>query len=58
VPEEGLENEFRDVVSKLVSQYQDQLVEGLISKARLGDLSDQEKLQLQQALAAKKPGSH
>jgi DNA primase len=53
LPEEGLEDEFRDVVSKLASQHQEQLVDGLLAKAHLGDLTDDEKLQLQQALTSK-----
>ena len=58
VPEDGLETEFLDLVAKLASHHQDQLVDGLISKARLGDLSEQEKKQLQQALASRDGGSH
>jgi predicted DNA binding protein len=53
IPEEGLENEFRDVVSKLVSQHQEQLVDGLLAKAHLGELTDFEKQQLQQAFTNK-----
>ena len=53
IPEEGLEDEFRDVVSKLVSQLQDQLVDGLLAKAHLGELTIEEKQQLQQALASR-----
>ena len=53
IPEEGLENEFRDVVSKLMSQHQEQLVDGLLAKAHLGELTDIEKQQLQQALTSK-----
>jgi DNA primase len=53
IPEEGLEAEFVDVVSKLVSQYQEQLLDGLLAKAHLGDLTDVEKEQLQQVLASK-----
>ncbi len=53
IPEEGLEDEFRDVVSKLASQHQEQLVDGLLAKAHLGDLTAEEKQQLQQALASK-----
>jgi hypothetical protein len=53
IPEEGLENEFRDVVSKLASLHQEQLVDGLLAKAHLGDLTDVEKQQLQQALASR-----
>jgi DNA primase len=51
IPEEGLETEFQDVVSRLVSQHREQLLDGLLAKAHLGGLSDEEKLQLQQALA-------
>lgn len=53
IPEEGLEDEFRDVVSKLASQHQEQLVDGLLAKAHLGELTDEEKQQLQQALASR-----
>ncbi|MCK4586169.1 MAG: DNA primase, partial [Gammaproteobacteria bacterium] len=53
IPEEGLEDEFRDVVSKLASQHQEQLVEGLLARAHLGELTSEEKQQLQQALAGK-----
>jgi DNA primase len=52
IPEEGLDDEFSDVVSKLASQHQDQLVDGLLAKAHLGDLTDDEKQQLQQALTS------
>jgi DNA primase len=53
IPDEGLENEIRDVVSKLASQHQEQLVDGLLAKAHLGDLTDAEKQQLQQALTSR-----
>jgi DNA primase len=53
IPDDGLEDEFRDVLSKLASQHQEQLVDGLLAKAHLGDLTDEEKQQLQQALASK-----
>lgn len=53
VPEAGLEVEFRDVVAKLVSQRDEQRLDGLLSKARLGSLTEAEKQQLQQAFAAR-----
>jgi DNA primase len=56
VPEEGLEAEFRDVVAKLVAQRDEQRVDGLLAKARVGGLTDEEKIQLQQALASRGDG--
>lgn len=56
LPEEGIEAEFRDVVSKLVSHHQEQLVDGLLAKAHLGELTEEEIQQLQQALAAREAG--
>jgi len=53
IPEEGIEAEFRDVVSKLASHHQEQLVDGLIAKAHLGELTQEEKQQLQQVLTAR-----
>jgi DNA primase len=53
IPEEGIEAEFCDVVSKLISQHQEQLVDGLLAKAHLGELTQEEKQQLQQALATR-----
>ncbi len=53
IPDDGLEAEFCDVISKLLSQHQEQLVDGLLAKAHLGELTDEEKQQLQQALASK-----
>ena len=50
IPDEGLETEFKDVVARLVAQYREQLLDGLLAKAHLGGLSDEEKVQLQQAL--------
>ena len=53
IPEEGIEAEFCDVVSKLISHHQEQLVDGLLAKAHLGELTQEEKLQLQEVLAAR-----
>jgi DNA primase len=53
IPEEGIEAEFRDVVSKLVLHHQEQLVDGLLAKAHLGELTLEEKQQLQQVLIAR-----
>ena len=53
IPEEGIEAEFRDVVSKLVLHHQEQLVDGLLAKAHLGELTQEEKQQLQQVLIAR-----
>jgi len=56
IPEDGIEAEFRDVVSKLISHQQEQLVDGLLAKAHLGELSEEELEQLQQALTARETG--
>jgi len=53
IPDDGLEPEFCDVMSKLLSQHQEQLVDGLLAKAHLGELTDEEKQQLQQALVSR-----
>ena len=53
VPEAGLETEFRDVVAKLAAHRDEQAIDGLLAKARLGELTEEEKQQLQQALASR-----
>ncbi|NOX76477.1 MAG: DNA primase [Gammaproteobacteria bacterium] len=56
LPEDGIEAEFRDLLTSLAAQRDEQQLDALLGKARLGDLSEQEKRQLQQALAAKGEG--
>jgi len=53
VPDEGLAAEFADVMSHLASLRDEQALERLLAKSRLGALSDEEKHQLRQALAAR-----
>jgi DNA primase len=52
-PEDGLETEFRDVLAKLAAHKDEQIVDGLLAKARLSGLTEEEKQQLQQALASR-----
>lgn len=52
-PEDGLETEFRDVLTKLAAHKDEQIVDGLLAKARLSGLTEEEKQQLQQALASR-----
>ncbi len=53
VPDEGLAVEFSDVMSHIASLHDEQAVDRLLAKSRLGDLSDEEKHQLKQSLATK-----
>jgi len=53
LPESGLAAEFRDLLTRLAAQADEQRVDALLAKARSGSLTDQEKTQLQQALAPK-----
>ncbi len=52
-PEDGLETEFRDLMAKLAARKDEQIVDALLAKARLSALTEEEKQQLQQALASK-----
>ncbi len=54
VPDEGLAVEFADVISHLAALRDEQNLDRLLAKSRLGALSDEEKHQLKQALAAKR----
>lgn len=56
VPEDGMEAEFKDVMAKLAAERHEQTLDGLLAKASLGDLSEDEKTQLQQVLASKGGG--
>lgn len=53
VPEDGLEAEFKGVMAKLAAERHEQTLDGLLAKASLGGLSEDEKIQLQQVLASK-----
>lgn len=53
VPEDGLEEEFRDLVAKLAAERDEQTLDGLLAKSRLDSLTEDEKSQLQQALASR-----
>ncbi len=53
VPEDGLAVEFSDVMSHIAALRDEQALDRLLAKSRLGDLSDEEKHQLKQSLAAK-----
>ncbi len=56
VPDEGLAVEFADVISHLAALRDEQTLDRLLAKSRLGVLSDEEKHQLKQSLAAKSGG--
>ena len=51
IPDEGLEREFSDIIAKIVSSGHEQTLEGLLAKSRIRELSDDEKVLLQEVLA-------
>ncbi|VAX00167.1 DNA primase [hydrothermal vent metagenome] len=53
VPDDGLAVEFSDVMAHIASLYDEQALDRLLAKSRLGDLSDEEKYQLKQSLATR-----
>ncbi len=53
VPDDGLAVEFTDVMLHIAALRDEQALDRLLAKSRLGDLSDEEKHQLKQSLAGK-----
>lgn len=56
VPEEGLESELRDTRARLEKLGEEQVLEGLLAKSRLGALTDEEKHKLKQVFASRGRG--
>jgi len=53
VPEDGLESELRDTRDRLEKLGEEQVLDGLLAKSRLGELTDEEKHKLKQVFASR-----
>ena len=53
IPEEGLHEEFADTLARLEEQHAERRIGALLEKSRLGQLSGEEKQELQRLLAAR-----
>lgn len=54
IPQEGIEQEFQGIIEALHKQNQDNQIEHLLQRANLGQLSTEEKIQLQKLIAVNK----